>query len=66
MLPALTLQGLDEKATYSVALFDGKARPRVAPLPARLSGAYLMKHGINLPLAGDYDATSIKLERIAE
>jgi alpha-galactosidase len=66
MLPALTLQGLDENATYSVTLFDGKSRPRAAPLPGKLSGAYLMNHGLTLPLAGDYDATSIKLERVAE
>jgi len=66
MLPALTLLGLDENATYSVTLFDGKSRPRAAPLPAKLSGAYLMNHGLTLPLTGDYDATSIKLERVAE
>jgi hypothetical protein len=66
MLPALSLQGLDENATYSVTLFDGKSRPPATPLPARLSGAYLMKHGLELPLTGDYDATSIKLARVAE
>jgi alpha-galactosidase len=66
MLPALTLQGLDEEAIYSVTLFDGKARPRSAPPPGKLSGAYLMNHGVALPLTGDYDATSIKLDRIAD
>lgn len=66
MLPALTLRGLDEKATYSVTVFDGKSRPRGAPIPAELSGAYLMNHGFALPLTGDYDATSIKLERVAD
>jgi alpha-galactosidase len=66
MLPALALRGLVEKATYSVTVFDGKTRPRGAPLPAKLGGAYLMNHGLLLPLVGDYDATSIKLERIAD
>jgi alpha-galactosidase len=64
--PALRLRGLDDKASYTVTVFDGKTRPRAAPLPAKLSGAYLMNHGVVLPLAGDYDATSIKLERIAD
>ena len=66
MLPALALRGLVEKATYSVTVFDGKTRPRGAPLPAKLGGAYLMNHGLLLPLVGDYDATSIKLERVAD
>jgi alpha-galactosidase len=66
MLPALTLRGLDEKANYSVTVFDGKTRPHGAPMPAKLGGAYLMNHGLLLPLTGDYDATSIKLERVAD
>jgi alpha-galactosidase len=66
MSPALTLRGLDEKATYSITLFDGKSRPRSAPMPAKLSGAYLMSHGLELPLTGDYDATSIKLDRVSD
>src|SRR5262249_5654041 len=66
MLPALTLRGLDEKANYSVTMVDGKSRPHSAQLPAKLSGSYLMNHGLVLPLTGDYDATSIKLERARE
>jgi alpha-galactosidase len=66
MLPALTLRGLDEKANYSVTVFDGKTRPHGVPMPAKLGGAYLMNHGLLLPLTGDYDATSIKLERVAD
>ena len=65
-LPPLTLQGLDEKASYSVTVFDGKSRPNGATLPAKLSGAYLMHRGMVLPLTGDYDATSIKLARVAD
>jgi len=66
MLPSLELRGLDEKATYSLTLFDGTSRPRSTPLPAKLSGAYLMNHGLTLPLTGDYDATSVKLERVSD
>src|SRR5262249_29684392 len=66
VLPALTLRGLDEKANYSVTMLDGKSRPRSAPLPTKLSGAYLMNRGVSLPLTADYDATSIKLERVAD
>jgi alpha-galactosidase len=66
MLPALPLRGLDEKSTYAVTRFDGKERPGAASGAARLSGAYLMNHGLDLPLNGDYDATSFKLERVTE
>jgi alpha-galactosidase len=66
ILPALALRGLDEKATYSVTLFDGKSRPHDPSLPTKLSGAYLMNRGLVLPLTGDYDATSIKLDRVAD
>jgi alpha-galactosidase len=66
MLPALQLRGLDEKSTYSIARFDGKERPNIPPTSAKLSGAYLMNHGLDLPLKGDYDATSFKLERLTE
>ena len=66
MLPALTVRGLDEKASYSVTVFDGKSRPHGSPIPAKLSGAYLMNHGLVLPLTGDYDATSFRLERVAD
>jgi alpha-galactosidase len=66
MLPALALRGLDEKATYSLVAVGGKSQPSSTPLPAKLSGAYLMRHGLELPLTGDYDATSIKLERVSD
>jgi len=61
-LPAITLKGLDENVTYSVTLFDGKTR-KTPPLSAKLSGSYLMNHGLVLPLTGDYDATSVKIDR---
>jgi len=31
-----------------------------------VSGSYLMNHGIDLSLIGDYDAVSFKLERIVK
>ena len=64
-LPALRLEGLEEKADYSVTVVDGKSRPG-AKLPGKRSGAYLMHAGLELPLTGDYDATSVKLERVAD
>jgi alpha-galactosidase len=66
VLPALALRGLDEKSTYTVTRVDGRARPDALPVTARLSGAYLMNYGLELPLTGDYDATSFKLERSSD
>lgn len=61
--PAATirLHGLDERGVY-----------RLQPLhPNKLiekldtaSGAYLQNHGLDLHLVGDYDGTSILLERV--
>lgn len=58
--PALYLRGLDESAVYRLESVDGKLLDR----PAELSGAYLMRHGINLRLGGDYDSTAVVLERV--
>ena len=44
---------------YSVSTIDNKFKSE----EERLSGAYLMHHGIQLRLRGDYDATAIKLDR---
>jgi alpha-galactosidase len=65
ILPPMTLRGLDEKATYSVSWIDGKSKS-MASFPTTASGAYLMNHGVTLPLTGDYDAISIKLDRAGE
>jgi alpha-galactosidase len=59
-MPLLHLQGLPEDAMYSVSTIDDKLERRTE----RLSGAYLMHHGIQLRLQGDYDATAIKLDRV--
>ena len=53
--PTLYLRGLDERAVYKVTNLDGGASEQ--------SGAYLMRHGIDLNLRGDYDSTVVVLER---
>jgi alpha-galactosidase len=58
-MPLLHLQGLSEDAVYSVSTMDDKIEEHTG----KLSGAYLMHHGIQLRLRGDYDATAIKLDR---
>lgn len=58
-MPLLHLQGLVEDATYSVTAMDDKLQERVE----KMSGAYLMHHGIQVLLRGDYDATAIKFDR---
>jgi len=57
--PAIRLHGLDEKAMYKLESTDGKLQER----QPQLSGAYLMRVGLNVNLRGDYDATAIVLER---
>ena len=54
-VPTLTLRGLDEKAVYSVKPWNGAAH--------EWSGAYLMKHGLDLELKGDFDSTVLVMER---
>jgi alpha-galactosidase len=58
--PTIRLWGLDERAVYRVESIDGK----LVETPPQLSGAYLMKAGLNLNLRGDFDATAVILERV--
>jgi alpha-galactosidase len=58
--PTISLRGLDERAVYRVESIDGK----LVDAPPQLSGAYLMKAGLNLNLRGDFDATAVILERV--
>jgi len=58
----LLLKDLDEKGIYSVSRNDGKAGKTSAAV--KLSGAYLMNHGIEPELTGDYDSVSFKLDRV--
>jgi alpha-galactosidase len=52
--PVLYLHGLNERGVYRVAFLDGKTTD--------LSGAYLMRHGLDLTLRGDYDSTAVILD----
>ncbi len=64
-LPAVVLEGLDGTATYALSPLDAKPRGKSSVLPAKLSGAYLMEHGLAVLLEGDYDSTAIKFDRIS-
>jgi alpha-galactosidase len=57
--PTIYLRGLEENAIYRVEALDGKIQERQ---PA-LSGAYLMRVGLNVNLRGDYDSTAVILDR---
>jgi len=57
--PVVCLAGLDEKAVYRVKPLDNKLVEKIETA----SGAYLMNHGINLSLGGDYDSTAVVLEK---
>jgi alpha-galactosidase len=59
-VPLLYLQGLPEDAMYSVSTIDNGSEEHTG----KLSGAYLMHHGIQLSLRADYDATAMKLDRV--
>jgi alpha-galactosidase len=52
----IRLAGLDPKAVYRVEVLGSAGGQE-------LSGAYLMEHGVAVQLTGDYDSTSVLLER---
>jgi alpha-galactosidase len=54
--PAIYLEGLDARAEYQLESLDGQAGDV-------FSGAYLMQHGVNLRLRGDFDSTALLLHR---
>jgi alpha-galactosidase len=58
--PTLNLQGLDPNAKYRITALDQQK----SNLPAEASGNYLMHFGITPLLRGDYDSTSILLEKV--
>lgn len=58
-MPLVRLQGLVEDATYSVKSIDDKLEER----SEKIGAAYLMHHGIQLRLRGDYDATIVVFDR---
>jgi alpha-galactosidase len=53
--PTIFLAGLDEKAGYRVKLLNGTE--------TRHSGSYLMHHGLDLTLKGDYDSALVVIDR---
>jgi alpha-galactosidase len=57
--PTVFLNGLDGQAMYKVEAID----PAQVQTLGTLSGDYLMHHGVNLNLHGDYDSTSVILEK---
>jgi len=57
--PTIYLRGMDEKATYKVRTMDKKLIDGVDAV----SGSYLMHHGLNLRLTGDFDSTMLIFER---
>ncbi|MBS1874906.1 MAG: alpha-galactosidase [Acidobacteria bacterium] len=56
--PAIRLAGLDPKAVYRIQVL-GQNDWRT------FSGAYLMNEGVTVRLAGDYDSTSVLIEKAA-
>jgi alpha-galactosidase len=58
--PTVFLRGLDEDAMYKVEPIDSGQ----VTATENVSGAYLMHHGIDLNLRGDYDSTSVILEKL--
>ena len=58
--PTVRLEGLDGDAQYKLKPLDDKLQGGTQVL----SGGYLMHHGVDLKLEGDYDSTSFTLERM--
>jgi alpha-galactosidase len=58
--PIVYLRGLDEHAVYRLKSIDNKLVDHLETA----SGSYLMNHGIELRLTGDFDGTLLTLERV--
>jgi alpha-galactosidase len=58
--PTIYLRGLDGQVVYHVKPFDRKLLEN----QETLSGSYLMNHGLDFNLTGDYDSTSVLLEKV--
>ena len=58
--PTIYLRGLDERGLYRLKSIDDK----LVEKQQVLSGSYLMNHGLNFNLVGDFDSTSVLLERV--
>ena len=60
-LPTVRLRGLSPEAVYRIERIDSG---RLADTAQTLSGAALMERGLTFNLRGDFDATSLRLERV--
>ena len=60
--PPVRLRGLDGRALYRLESIDGKLIER----QPQLSGAYLMRVGLNLNLRNDFDSTAVILEKLTQ
>jgi alpha-galactosidase len=58
--PTIYLRGLDENAVYRVKTIDDKLREKLETA----TGSYLANHGLTFRLGGDFDSTSVLLERV--
>ena len=58
--PTIFLRGLDANALYRLHPIDDK----LVEKQQLLSGSYLMNHGLDFNLVGDFDSTSLVLERV--
>jgi alpha-galactosidase len=57
--PTILLRGLEEGASYRVRAIDDNLLDKSEVM----TGSYLMHHGLDFNLQGDYDSTSIMLEK---
>jgi len=58
--PTLYLRGLEAAALYRLQPIDNK----LVEKQHVLSGSYLMNHGLDFNLVGDFDSTSVLLDRV--
>jgi len=58
--PIVYLRGLDERAVYRLKSMDGQLVDQLETA----SGSYLMNHGLEFKLSGDFDSTLLILERL--
>jgi alpha-galactosidase len=59
-VPVIYPRGLDPSTAYQLRSIDN----RIVDGEQRVGGAYLMSHGLQLKLTGDYDCTLIVLDRV--
>jgi alpha-galactosidase len=58
--PTIQLRGLNPRFVYRLESIDNK----LAGKENELSGAFLMEHGLNVTLRGDFDSTAVILHRV--